>query len=640
MAEIPSANVTVEDVAGAGVSGSGYLAIFAAVPINADAVPRVFASPKGLLSQHGYSPGASYVASHIEETRRPVVFCGLPIATPGVVGRVNSTGVTGSSAISVAAGANGSLEECSVRLRVTRGGTVGTSQIAFALSLDGGVTENPVRLGTSISYVIPNVGLTVNFGAGSLNVGDTFSCETTGPKWNGAGLTAARTALAAQKKYIRSVLVIGDLASSVEASAIVTEMNAYATANQRFTRARAQVRDRLPTAALSKVTKRMTGDPSLTFDATGKTITRAAGSWIADGYAVGDVVTVALSTSNNVTSAITVLTATVMTLGGATLVNEGPKTGCLVTGSPGLTFASGPKTITRTSGSWLADGFANGDSFTIAGTASNNLTSPITAITATVVTLGGATITAETIRSDLATITTGETKPAWVATMDAAYASVDNEKRIDLGLGRRRKKCPIVGANFRRPVQWAASLREYQHDVHIATWRKSDGPLSGWDSEDTNEYDELVDGGALAARFTCFRSWANGPNGAFIALSLTRAPEGSLQSRTHNADVVNLTCTVVQSETEMGIGASIVLKSDGTGSEESLALLEGRVNSQLQIALLQDNGEGPRASSAVWRASRSDILNIPGARLTGVCNLLLNGTLERIDTSVVVQTGG
>lgn len=79
----------------------------------------------------------------------------------------------------------------------------------------------------------------------------------------------------------------------------------------------------------------LTGDPNLTFaDTNPDTITRAAGSWLDDGFVAGMVITVALSSSNNGTFTIASLTATVITLvAGDTLVAEGPANGITVTGS-------------------------------------------------------------------------------------------------------------------------------------------------------------------------------------------------------------------------------------------------------------------------------------------------------------------
>lgn len=85
---------------------------------------------------------------------------------------------------------------------------------------------------------------------------------------------------------------------------------------------------------LSGATAAMTGDPDLTFaDADPDTITRAAGSWITDGFEAGMLITVD-SASNDGTFTIASLTATVITLiGSDTLVAEGPTGGHTVTGA-------------------------------------------------------------------------------------------------------------------------------------------------------------------------------------------------------------------------------------------------------------------------------------------------------------------
>jgi hypothetical protein len=434
--------------------------------------------------------------------------------------------------------------------------------------------------------------------------------------------------------------------------------NTYETANERFVVARTSVKDlyvgsrpgQAP-AKKSKLKHSMTAFGSLTFSevgATGDTITRTTGSWITDGFAVNDLITVAGTLSNNFTDAkVTAVTATILTLDTQDLVAEVISSGVTVVGSSALTFAEvgvTGDTITRSSGSWITDGFAVGDTIAITGTALNNITGVIASLTSTVLTFGTEDLVAEVIAGHRVSVEKVETMAAWVAASDAAFASIDGQKRIDISLGRGRKVSPITGWSMRRPAAWFASIREYQHDLQIPTWRKADGPLDGVSMKDTNnnvvEYDERTDGGALAARFTCLRTYGNGPEGAFIALSLTRNTEGSLLSRTHNMAVANLGCTVVQAETENAIGQVLVLKDDGTATDASLALIESRVNSALQVALLQDKAEGKRASSAVWRASKTDILNIPGAELTGVLDLQLNGTLEKLTTAVRIKTAG
>lgn len=80
----------------------------------------------------------------------------------------------------------------------------------------------------------------------------------------------------------------------------------------------------------------MTGSPSLTFVSAGVglggTITRSAGSWIADGYTVSDRIRVELAatSTNNTELVITGVTATVLTFTAGTLANEGPTAGCVV----------------------------------------------------------------------------------------------------------------------------------------------------------------------------------------------------------------------------------------------------------------------------------------------------------------------
>ncbi len=650
MPTIPSASVAISATAGALAGGTGYCVVMGCAGTNADSVPRVFSSATDIVAEHGYCPAADYAALHIEATGKPVIFVALPVTTAGVLGREDTSGWTGGSVVSVAAGSAGYLEETDLILTCTTGGTRGTTGIKLTLSLDGGVTEKVVNLGTATSYTVPYVGIVISFGAGTMVAGDVYTCTTTAPMWGSTAISTAETALLAQQKLSRTWLVVGDVANATFAGYVATSIGAYETAGKRFALARAQVSDRTPLAEMSRVTARMTGTPTITFAEVGSgsdTITRSAGSFITDGFSVGDIITVsgAVATTgyNNVTAAVTGVAATVLTLGGAAaddLINEGPISGVSIVGSHALTFTT--TTATRTGGSWLDDGFAVGDSVTFGSTSLNNITVTITVLTATVMTFasGG---TAEVIGTRTATCVKGQTMAAYVAAQDAAFSSVDAKKRLSLGIGRLRKQSPITGWEFRRPVQWAASIREYQHDVHHPTWTKEDGPLDGWSMLDTNdnivEFDERTNGGAIAARFTCARTWGNGPNGAFIAFDMTRETEGSTLQLTHNVEVANVFCTVVQAKTENLVGKTPQLDSDGHATGRDLGVLEESVNTDVKQALLRTfvPGEGPRASFAVWRASTDDDLRGPDATLTGVGELHVNGTIVHVSTLVAVS---
>lgn len=649
MATLPTASLTVNEQSGAFAAGTNLCVVMGCVPQSADSLPRLMGSTQNLLSQYGYSPAVDYCSLHFQQTDLPVLFVGLPVATAGSVGQQNNSLVTGTSQVYVTAATAGIFEKCSGVFTVTQGTTVGTDQILGTLSMDGNQTTQTVRLGSNTSYAVPQLGVVLNFGPGTLNVGDIFTFETAAPMWGSTALSTAETALAAQESLSRSWMVEGRLTNSTFAGYVTTAINAYQSTVERFSFARTQCPDYAPLAksASVRVTSQVPG--SCTFAAT--TITRTTGSWITDGFAAGDVVTVAGSVANNgkVVLPITALSATVLTVATETWTAETDATGVVVTGSEGLTFAS--TTITRAgdtstgvAGSWLLDGFAVGDTVAITGATNsgNNVTAVITTLTATVMTCSASTFTAEVNNTQAVSVKQTSNDGAYVALMTSNFATVDAQNGIDIGLGRAFIQSPITGWEFRRPAAWHASLREYQHDLEIPTYRKADGPLEGASITDANgniiEHDDRVAGGTgVAGRFTCLRSYANGPQGVFVALSLTRDTDGALLSRTHNKAVADLACAVVQSATEGAIGQVLQLNSDGTATTASLSLLQQRVNKQLMINLLQQYQEGPRASSAVWTASTSDVLNVPGATLNGNLALELDGTLENIATTVSVS---
>jgi hypothetical protein len=630
------------------------ICVLCAVASSADMVPRLHGSADAIAELHGYSDGVEYAALHMTSTQKPVLFVGMPIGTAGAVSRAVSSH-TGSSVVTLAAGSDGVLAEHDGVLRVVSGGTIGTDQIKLELSLDNGRSFRPLRLGTATSYVLPNVNVTASFAAGTLATGDTIaSWHGSSPTISTSDLAQARANLAASDKRFRSALLCGDLPNATAAEALLTQVNALATANDRHVYARASVADRLPYARMSHSSWRMTGNPTLTFaevGATGDTIARNTGSWIADGAVVGDTFTVAgavtSSGANNITGVIASLSASTITLNTEDLVAE-VAAGCTVTGGSTLTFAevgATSDTITRNRGSFLVDGFRVGLPLTSAGTASNNFAgAAVTAVTATVLTLNTQDLVAESKLASAVTLTAGETKTLWMAGLDAEYANVDDEPRLDLSAGRGAVVSPYSSWKRRVPAGWGASLREYNHDLHVATWRKDLGPI-GFDLFDANgdlaEWDERVDGPAgVAARFTTLRTWSNGPRGAYIAQSLTRSGDGKITSQTHNQAVVCLACNVVQNATEDVIGRSLVLNPDGTATKGSLAVIASEVNAKLEQALLTSRGEGPRASSAVWTPSPADLYNVPESVTHGTLLLDLNGTIHSVDTATRVNSSG
>jgi hypothetical protein len=303
MPSLPEASIRIDDAAGSFATGVDRIVVISPVATSADTTPRSFASTQSLLDQHAYSQGASYVATHIQDTGKPVVFVGIPIATAGTAGQLDTSTVTGTCNITVTAAASGYLEEVDGILTVVTGGTVGTAGIVLSLSLDGGTTEKTIKLGTATSYTVPYLGIVLNFQTGgTLVVDDVFRFRTTAPMWDSAGLLAARTALAAQLKLSRSWMVIGEVPTDTLATVITTAVNAYESENDRFVYARTNIKDRSPLARMSKSKVSMVGSPSVTFaevGATGDTVTRATGSFVTDGFLAGMWVVVTGTASNN-----------------------------------------------------------------------------------------------------------------------------------------------------------------------------------------------------------------------------------------------------------------------------------------------------------------------------------------------------
>lgn len=640
MAETPSVNTTVQANAIAQASGLDTICILSPSPTAADITPRLFGSAKQAQAQHGYSEGVEYAALH----RKPFIFIALPIDTVGVVGREDTSGNTDSCVTTVTAGPSGVLAEHDGVIRVDAGGTIGTDQILLSYSMDGGRKFKKYRLGTDNTFVIPDFGVSVAFAAGDLTTGETIhTWHGTAPLSSDSDWTAAREALAAQQKGFRSMLLIGDLASDTLAQSFVDELNAYETENERFVYGRASVYDRLPQASLSIASFTPTGSPTYTFDGTADTIERSAGSWIADGFAVGDLVTVNTDL-NDFAAKVTVITADTLTFAAATIdADEVTAVGTIV-GEHSLTFANAGDTITRNRGNWLNDGFRVGDSVTITGTAgaTNDGTFVVATVTDTVLTLAAGGVDADEVAgvTDV-TITAGQSKAVWMAELDAEFESIDDEPRIDLSAGRARITSPLTKWHMRRPACWFASVREYQHDLHTTVWRPDHGP-TGADLNDAAgnlvEYDDRLDGGAAsAARFTSMRTWSN-KTGAYITNSLTRADDDSVLSLTHNAAVTNLACSVIQDVCENFIGRTPTLDDEGHATPDELATLAQEANAALDLALLTDTRqEGQRASRAVWTPDADSVLTAPSGTLNGVLDLRLRGVIVSVNTTVSVS---
>ena len=147
----------------------------------------------------------------------------------------------------------------------------------------------------------------------------------------------------------------------------------------------------------------MTGNPALDFDMAKNSLTRSVGSWVNDGFVVGQQIVVDGSGANDNFYTIkgisvdgatdpldssAVLASTAHVAGGVTIkAIETPTTPVVGSVKTVLSFDTAGDTITRSLGNWSADGFMVGQTLIVAGTANNNGTYTIKTVTETTITL-------------------------------------------------------------------------------------------------------------------------------------------------------------------------------------------------------------------------------------------------------------
>jgi hypothetical protein len=250
-------DITVLDGAGSVVSvaQSKVQALIGVASGGTAAINQVCSSsqPATLATLHGRGPLAE-AAALIVLAGGIALTCQIPITSLGTASAVTKTGAGTSVVTTTLDGTVGAYDDYFVEALVITGGTIGTGPCAIQFSLDAGRNYSPtIQLGTANTYVIPGTGITLNFAAGTLIAGNTYTFSTAAPKYTAAGVTAAVDALrasayAGQWGSIQLVTSLSGLSSS-DAATIQTELDNSAVEYEVFTRMMAASRDALvPTA--------------------------------------------------------------------------------------------------------------------------------------------------------------------------------------------------------------------------------------------------------------------------------------------------------------------------------------------------------------------------------------------------------
>lgn len=557
MASLPSASGRIDE-SGAGVAvGSEYIAILSCMEKGPIATVRRTSKVQDTRDEFGRGEGLEFSGLYVRGTNLPYLFVRMTSAVAAAIGPVDTTGVTGTSALTWS---GTPFDDESLRLLVDVGGTIGTSGIVFRISRDGGRSyAGQVRLGTATSYVIPDTGITVNFAAGTLVAGDLAKCKCLPPLWDAAGLSAAFDGLRAYPTRPRIIIIHGDVDDSTDVQNVIDEMNAMETEDGRHCVAFCSVRDQFPSAAKAKA-------DTVAFSSVSHTITRTTGSFVTEGFKPGMTVTVTGSVSN-----------------------DGSYTG-------------------------------------------------LTSVTATVLTFAAGLVTEPAVA---ATVKGSEVKATWRAAIEAVVGATPPAQKVSekvlLAGGRARKLSPVSKTNKRRPAMWAVAIREMQNDIKVSPAKVSLGMLDGWDLFDSAgslvEHDERVDGGLLAMRMACLRTF-NERAGAYVALPLTLDTDGLPLSRLPIVLVAQLACTVATAGYEFQLNSERALNKDGTIQEGEARRIDGYVQSLIEINLLQPG----RASSCPVKMARDVDLRVQGAEVTWEADLTTLGYLEKL--AGVVRVGG
>ena len=163
----------------------------------------------------------------------------VPVLSQGTGASLGTVGVSGvTTTLDSTVGAHDTFY---VKILVALGGTVGTGPISLQISLDAGRNYGPqISLGTANTYVIPNTGITLNFGAGTLVTGNVIQFCTQEPTPSAAGVQSALTALKAStfasggwgsihvvSGVVGTLLGIGRTVDGLHAGADVQTVNGY-----------------------------------------------------------------------------------------------------------------------------------------------------------------------------------------------------------------------------------------------------------------------------------------------------------------------------------------------------------------------------------------------------------------------------
>lgn len=193
-------------------SDVGILAILSTAPSGTANVAEEFLSNGSALGEFGNGPLVQFDAYVEAVTGNPRLLVKTAGSTAGSIGSITSgAGNTGTSAVTADGGSHPYDTYENVTITVIHGGTVGVTGITYTYSLDGGHSTSAVlAAGTDAFISIPDTGIEVDLGTGTLVAGDTFTFSTTGTTSTNTDLVNALEALRLTSNNYEAILFDGN----------------------------------------------------------------------------------------------------------------------------------------------------------------------------------------------------------------------------------------------------------------------------------------------------------------------------------------------------------------------------------------------------------------------------------------------
>ena len=230
----PSVNFTIlsNGLGNVPPSPSGTIAVFGTSSGGTKEVPSgPYYRTDNLVTDYGYGPSIE-LAANLIQSGIPVIFTKVDTDDPGAATAVTKNGSAGASVLTIT---GDPFDTYDVIVTPVKNGTAGSNpEPQFTISLDGGLTvSKAITMPANHIYagLAASTGMTFNFTAATLGVGDTYTFTTTAPTWAAADVALAVDALRTSTLEAGLLYVVGACVKS-EADTIAASTNQFLTDDQ------------------------------------------------------------------------------------------------------------------------------------------------------------------------------------------------------------------------------------------------------------------------------------------------------------------------------------------------------------------------------------------------------------------------